>query len=129
MPDIVKHLTLDDLLTVSAAATGGDPAVRDFGLLQAAADRTRTTVFGHDAYPTIHTKAAALLQSIARNHALVDGNKRTAWLATFVFYDLNGYDLDSPDDDGPVELVLDVVTEHLEVDEVADRLSPWAKPR
>jgi death on curing protein len=129
MPDPVKYLSLDDLLTIATTATGSEPMVRDFGLLQAAADRPQTTVFGNDAYPSIHTKAAAMLQSIARNHALVDGNKRTAWLATYVFYDLNGYELDAPNDDDPVALMLDVVTEHLEVDEIAGRLTPWAKPR
>lgn len=129
MPEPTRYLTLDNLLQIASAATDGDPPVRDLGLLEAAADRPRTTVFGLDAYPTIQTKAAALLQSIARNHALVDGNKRTAWLATFVFYDLNGYELDTPDDDGPVDLVLDVVSQHLEVDEIAVRIAPWVKPR
>jgi death-on-curing protein len=129
MPDEIRFLGIQDLLAIAAAATTGDLAVGDYGLLEAAAERPRTTVFGQDAYATIHQKTAALMQSVARNHALVDGNKRTAWLATYVFYDLNGYELDTPDDDGPVGLVLDVVVEHLEVDEIAVRLAEWVKPR
>ncbi len=68
-------------------------AVRDAGLLAAAAGRPRVTVFGGDAYPTFDDKAAALLHSLVRNHALVDGNKRLAWAATRVFCILNGRDL------------------------------------
>jgi death-on-curing protein len=132
MPEDVVYLTVDDLLLVAAAATevtDDGVAVRDHGLLDAAANRPRATAFGQDAYPTVHEKAAALLQSIARNHALVDGNKRTAWLATYVFYDLNGYELDAPDDDGPVALVLDLIADHLDVEDIAARLSEWLKPR
>ncbi len=68
-------------------------AVRDVGLLAAAADRPRTTVFGKDAYPAFEDKAAALLHSLVRNHALVDGNERLAWAAPGVFHLLNGRDI------------------------------------
>ncbi len=68
-------------------------AVRDLGLLASAAGRSRTTVFGRDAYSTFADKAAALMHSLARNHALVDGNKRLAWTATRVFCLLHGRDL------------------------------------
>jgi death-on-curing family protein len=57
-----------------------------------------------DAYPTIHEKAAALLEAVVRNHALVDGNKRLAWSAVVVFHDLNGFDLDPPPVGEAVEL-------------------------
>lgn len=67
--------------------------MRDAGLLAAAAGRPRTTVFGEDAYPTFPEKAAALMHCLARNHALVDGNKRLAWAATRVFCLLNGRDI------------------------------------
>jgi hypothetical protein len=52
----------------------------------AAAARPRTTVFGEDAYPAFEDKAAALLHSLVRNHALVDGNERLAWAAARVFH-------------------------------------------
>ncbi len=50
----------------------------------------RTTAFDEDAYPDLWTKAAALLQSILNNRALVDGNKRLGWLATATFLEING---------------------------------------
>jgi death on curing protein len=46
--------------------------------------------FGHEAYPDLWDKAAALLHSICMNHALIDGNKRLAWTAARVFLGLNG---------------------------------------
>jgi prophage maintenance system killer protein len=70
----------------------------------ATSDCSRPPSIGHgqafsaDAYPDLFTKAAALLHSQARNHPLVDGNKRLAWLATHVFCATNGVELD-PDDD------------------------------
>ena len=97
---MTNHLTLEDLLTlVDDLAVG---PVRDLGLLESAAHRPTTALWGRDAYPTLDEKAAALLQSLVGNHALVDGNKRLGWLATVVFYALNDVDLDAPDDDGPV---------------------------
>jgi death on curing protein len=87
---VTRYLTLADLLRFAEAAVGEEPQVRDFGLLEAALARPAATVFGQDAYPTLTTKAAALLHSLCRNHALVDGNKRIAWAATAVFLVLNG---------------------------------------
>lgn len=55
---------------------GDPPPIRDIGLLGSAVARPQTTVFGQDAYPDLWSKAAALLQSIVNNHALIDGNKR-----------------------------------------------------
>jgi death-on-curing protein len=85
----------------------GAGPVRDVGLLDSAAARPRSTSFGQDAYPTMQLKAAALLHSIARNQALVDGNKRLAWLAATVFLDLNGRRPGSTDDEA-FTLVVDV---------------------
>jgi death-on-curing protein len=65
-----------DLVDLAERLFGPTPPIRDVGLLGSAAARPRTTVFGADAYPDLWTKAAALLDSIVNNHALVDGNKR-----------------------------------------------------
>ena len=83
------YLDLDDLLHV-AQRTLGEVQLRDVGLLESAVARPQATAFGKDAYPTVHAKAAALLHSIAGNHALVDGNKRLALAAVIAFYGLNG---------------------------------------
>lgn len=80
-----------------------------------------TLPFGEDAYPTLSLKAAALLDSLARNHALVDGNKRIAWLAAVVFLDLNG-SASGVSDDAAFDLVMDVAEGVADVPEIADRL-------
>jgi death on curing protein len=88
-PEAITFLDLEDLLSLTKDLGAGP--VRDVGLLDAAAARPRTSVFGEDAYPTLQGKAAALLHSICMNHALVDGNKRLAWHAAVVFLDLNRF--------------------------------------
>ena len=116
---MTEYLDLDDLLAAAEAAVGGPPAVRDIGLLDAAAARPRSSVFGADAYPDLDMKAAALLHSIVTSHPLVDGNKRLAWLATYVFCAKNGVELD-PDDDAANDLVIAVASGSLdEVEEIA----------
>lgn len=83
-------LDLEALLHIAQRALGSEPLVRDYGLLESALARPQTTAFGEDAYAGIHEKAAALLHSLARNHALVDANKRLALAATLAFYGMNG---------------------------------------
>jgi death-on-curing protein len=122
---MTRYLSLDDLLRIADAAAGVEVMVRDVGLLESALGRPRATVFGEDAYPDLHTKAAALLHSLARNHALVDGNKRLAWAATAVFLGINGHRVSTGDDD-VVELVLAVATGELDdVVAIAARLREW----
>jgi death on curing protein len=123
----MERLTVEDLLLI--AETIGTTAVRDVGLLDAAAHRPQASVFGEDAYATVHEKAAALLEAVVRNHALVDGNKRLGWAAAVVFYDLNGFDLDPPSADEAVELVVAVAAGQLELAKLSDRLMGWAVSR
>ena len=106
------HLNLDDLLHI-AARTLGEVQVRDAGLLESAAARPWSTAFGEDVYPSIHGKAAALLHSVARNHALVDGNKRLALAATIAFYGLNGFRLTLSNDEA-YDLVIAVSSGELD---------------
>jgi death on curing protein len=87
------YLSAEDLIEIAAGVIEGDVVVRDHGLLASAAARPRTSAFGRDAYPEFADQAAALMHSLARNHALIDGNKRLAWAATRVFCLLNGRDL------------------------------------
>jgi death-on-curing protein len=124
----MEHLTVEDLLIIAEEAPGV-PAVRDIGLLDSAAHRPQASAFGKDAYPTIDEKAAALLEAVARNHALVDGNKRLAWAAAAVFYDLNGFDLDPPTVDEAVELVVAVASGQVDLPRLTERLASWAHQR
>lgn len=116
------YLSLDDLLTLTRDLNVGP--VRDVGLLDAAAHRPQSIVFGRDAYPDLDTKAAALLESIVRNHGLVDGNKRLGWLATVVFYGLNETLLEAPDD-AAYELVMAVARSEMNTPDIAARLAAW----
>ena len=84
-----EYLNAEDLVHLASVLLGEPPPIRDLGLIGSAAARPQTTVFGEDAYPDVWTKAAALLQSVVKNHPLVDGNKRLGWLATAVFLELN----------------------------------------
>ena len=93
----IEYLTLEDLLDLVSALGAGQ--VRDLGLLDSACHRPQAGIFGHEAYPTLAGKAAALMHSIACNHALVDGNKRLALLATVVFLRISGWRLDLTDDE------------------------------
>lgn len=116
------YLSLEDLLAL-AADLGVGP-VRDVGLLDAAAHRPRAVLYGQPVYADLDTKAAVLLESIVRNHALVDGNERLGWLATVVFFGLNDVALDAPDDDA-YELVMAVARSEPSVDDVVAALSAW----
>jgi death on curing protein len=113
---VTRYLTVEQTLRIARLAVGGPVEVRDIGLLEAAVHRPRASVLGQDAYPDLLQKAAALMHSLARNHALVDGNKRLAWLATYVFCAKNGVELD-PEDDVAYDLVVAVASG--EIDDVA----------
>jgi death-on-curing protein len=102
------YLTLPELLHVARRVLG-NVQVRDHGLLESALARPQTTVFGEDAYPTLEEKAAALLQSLARNHALIDGNKRLALSGLIAFIGLNGRRLTLTNDEA-YDLVIAVAT-------------------
>lgn len=104
------YLEFRHILAVNEELTG-NRAVRDPGAVESACGRPRATAFGEDAYPTVWEKAAALMQSLARNHAFVDGNKRTAWVAAITFLEVNGHLLDDAFDQVAAEhLVLAVAT-------------------
>lgn len=113
----IDYLSVEDLLEI-AAGVMDQVVVRDAGLLAAAAARPQVTVFGDDAYPTFEDKAAALLHSLVRNHALVDGNKRLAWSATRIFCLLNDRDLTYTVDEAE-DLMLSAASGQLDVRQIA----------
>ena len=115
----VRYLDVEDLLLFTRAL--GTGPVRDLGLLESAAARPRASVFGDDAYPTLELKAAALMESLCRNHALVDGNKRLTLLATFTFLRMNGHPAKWPQDDA-FDLVMRVAEGKADVQEIAAAL-------
>jgi len=123
---MTEYLDLEDLLEIAREAVGGHVAVGDYGLLDSALARPRASVFGQDAYPDLHLKAAALLHSLARNHALVDGNKRLAWTACRTFLAINGQWISAAEDER-FDFVIQVATGVvLDLDEIAEQLRTWS---
>ena len=123
----MTYLTLEDLFAMVERMFGTTRMVRDAGLLDASAYRPQATMFGDDLYPTIHLKAAALMESLVRNHPLIDGNKRLGFAATLVFYGLNGWRLQLPQADAAVDLVLGVAKGEVELHRLAATLESWAQ--
>ncbi|MFG3529332.1 type II toxin-antitoxin system death-on-curing family toxin [Streptomyces sp. NPDC047917] len=120
----MKYLTVQEVLDLAELACGEQQiAVRDLGLLSSAVHRPQSQMFGMEAYPDLFEKAAALLQSLAVNHPLVDGNKRMAWMCTVVFLDFNGSDMVDVDQDEAYKLVIEVAMGSLDdVGHIAQRL-------
>ena len=123
MSEPVEYLDLDDLVDLARNLLGDPPPTRDIGLLGSAAARPQATAFGQDAYLDLFTKAAALLQSIVNNHALVDGNKRLGWLATAVFLELNGIKASRISNDDVYEFVIWIASTNPSLDDITTRLT------
>lgn len=122
----MRYLTASDVVLVNQQETGPD-LLADFGLLEAAVLRPQQSVFGSDAYPDIHSKAAAMMHSLIRNHPFVDGNKRTGVLSVIVFYNLNGHSVEADQED-VIALALDVAEGQIDVEGIAGILKSWARP-
>jgi len=121
---VTIFLGTEDLLAL-ADDLGVGP-VRDVGLLESAAHRPTTSLWGSEAYPTLFDKAAALLDSVVNNHALVDGNKRVGWLAAVVFLDVNGIWIDAPDD-AAYDLVMAVASGTASLPQISAVLESWVQ--
>ena len=123
------YLTLTELLYVAERTLGPEVPVRDHGLLESALARPQATVFGRDAYEGLAEKAGALLHSLARNQALVDGNKRLALAATIAFLGLNGYRLTLTNDEA-YTLVMEVASGVVDAAAaIAERIQAGTAPR
>jgi death on curing protein len=127
--DRVEYLDLDDVVELARLLLGDSPPIRDIGLLGSAIARPQTTLLGEDAYPDIWMKAAALLQSIVNNHALVDGNKRLGWVAAAVFLELNGTSVAHASNDDVFGLVMNVAANTPSLDQIAADLRRLATKR
>jgi death-on-curing protein len=118
---VTAYLTLEQALRIIGAE--GIGPVLDVGLLDSALARPRASAFGEDAYPTLDLKAAALLHSVCKNHALVDGNKRLSWLLTETFLRRNAHGV-ALSDEQIYALVMDVAAGNVsELKAIAQRLA------
>jgi death-on-curing protein len=129
MSDEVQFLDLDDVLGLAELLLGGQPPIRDIGLLGSAVARPQTTLFGEDAYPSLCDKAAALLQSIVINHALVDGNKRLGWLSTAVFLQINGLSVSHVSNDEVYDFIINIATNNPDLAEISQTLRQMTAPK
>lgn len=111
------YLDVEDLVYIAERPLASPAEARDLGLLEAAVARPRASAFGEHVYPSLCEKAAALLHSIVRNHALVDGNKRLGLASLIAFLGLNGRRLTMTNDEA-YDFVISVATG--ELDDVAD---------
>lgn len=121
----MKYLTTEDVLLLhhlSIEKSGGSHGLRDAGLLDAAVHRPQATFGGEDLYPTIFDKAGALCHSLIKNHAFVDGNKRTSLLSSMTFLELNGYVFTCSQDE-LVEFGLKIDNENV----APEAIAPWLK--
>lgn len=94
--DEVIYLTTNQVIAINSVQirlySPDEPlGVKDPYLLDSAINRPQQSVFGSDAYPTIYTKAAALFESIAKNHAFHNANKRTALASLIIFLKINHF--------------------------------------
>lgn len=101
--------------------------VQDYGILDAALARPRTNLYGQEMFPSLHLKGAALIDSVNRQHPLLDGNKRLSWIATAFFYRKNGLDLDATIDDAE-KYVLTIAGEHMRLEDSALWLADRSRP-
>lgn len=106
----MKYLSIDEVVAIQFELIkqfGGSAGVHDFGLLHSAIERPKATFGGEDLYPTVFEKAAALLHSLILNHPFIDGNKRTAYVSTARFLQINGYELKT-DKDSLIKYLLEI---------------------
>ena len=116
----IEYLDFHDLLLICDEIIPGYQ-IRDKGLLLSALERPQTQLYGVELYPEFELKAAALMHSIARNHALIDGNKRLAWSAMRVFCLMNRRDVVLTVSQAE-KLTVAVAAGKYEVDQIAPRL-------
>jgi death-on-curing protein len=120
---VTLFLTLEEVLDLHRQLIqrfGGADGVRDPGLLESALARPRS---GY--YSSLSEQAAALMQSLAGNHAFVDGNKRVAFAATAVFLRMNGYALRVDADEAERFLIDRLIVGRADVVVIAE----WLEPR
>ncbi len=118
----MKYLTTQQAIAIHDQMVkrfGGLHGLRDLNLLESAVARPQATFDGQDLYKTVYDKAAALLQSLLKNHQFVDGNKRTALSSAGIFLKMNGYKLKNFHEE-EVEFAVSVDNKHLSLEEISE---------
>jgi death on curing protein len=122
---LIKYLDLEDAIQLVGAVGF---FVKDLGLLDSALARPKTSIFGEDAYTTLELKGASLMHSVIKNHPMIDGNKRTAWILMVTFMALNGLDVEMTTETGMM-LAIGLATDELTLDQAAELIKNHLVPR
>lgn len=123
-----KYLSIEKVLAIHDQMVerfGGSFGIRDLGLIDSAVARPQASFGGQDLYTNIFDKAAALLQSLLKNHPFVDGNKRTALTSVGIFLELNGWELKNAHED-EVEFAIKVDNQNLTLDQISEWLKQYS---
>lgn len=126
---MITYLTLEQVIAIRDKVmeeTGGRKGILDFALLHSAIERPKATFAGHDLYPTLFEKAAALIHSLIQNHPFNDGNKRTALSVTVRFLYANGYKLPH-DRDKLAEFTVAIQHHKYKFEDIVDFLKTHSK--
>ena len=126
----MKYLHLKQVLYLYQqiiAQSGGSLGLRDEGLLESAVHRPQASFGGHDLYPDLFSKTAALGHSVIHNHPFVDGNKRVGFEAMRLMLRLNGYDIHTSVEVA-FDLVMGVTAGKLTEQAIADWLKRHSRP-
>jgi len=126
----VEYLTLEEVYLLHERLiqlTGGSSGLRDPGLLESAVARPQASFDGEELYPDLWTKAAALMQSLIKNHPFVDGNKRTAVTATAIFLELNHHRFTASNDE-VLRFAVETAGGEAELEQIAAWLEEHSSP-
>ena len=126
----MKHLHLKQVLYLYQqiiAQSGGSLALRNEGLLESAVHRPQASFGGHDLYPDLFSKTAALGHSIVHNHPFIDGNKRIGYEAMRLMLRLNGFDVHASEGTA-FNFVVGIATGKLTEQAIADWLKRHSRP-
>ena len=121
----VRYIDIEDVAALTAQL--GIGPIRDVGLIESSLHRPRAVVFGMETYPDLLEKAAALLHSLARNHALFDGNERIAWASMVLFLRLNDLRVSAHTRQN-LEFMLACARGDLELDQMTEWLREHSQP-
>lgn len=104
---------------ISIEQYGGSKGVRDEGSLESAIERPYASFAGEELYTSLFQKAAAILESIVKNHPFVDGNKRTGFLVAAALLIHDDYELIASEEDA-YNFVIEVASSHMDFDNIVE---------
>lgn len=118
---MTRYISAAEVYAINEQILGMRPFVLNRHLLRSAVERPMTRMFGHEAYPTLMEKAAALLHSLAHDHLFADGNKRTATEATVQFLEANGCQINWTDAEA-YQFILEIAQGQRGIEDIAQWL-------